>query len=64
MFDWASILSNNIFSIVMCIMLFWKMNEQDKDHKEESKKFAEAIENNTVALTSLTEVMRSMQNEQ
>lgn len=61
--DWGSLLSNNIFSIVMCVMLFWKMNEQDKDHKEESKKFAEAIENNTVALTSLTEVMRGMQNE-
>lgn len=60
--DWGSLLSNNIFSIAMCIMLFWKMNEQDKDHKEESAQFAKAIENNTVALTTLTEVVRDYQN--
>lgn len=59
--DWGSIVGQYAFPIVMCLMLFWKMNEQDKDHKEESSQFAKAIENNTQALTTLTEVIRSQQ---
>ncbi len=43
------------FPIVMCGALFYKMNEQDKAHKEESKKLVEAINNNTIALTKLSE---------
>lgn len=58
MVDWGNLLSNNIFSIVMCLMLFWKLNESDKAHKEESNKFAEAINNNTIAITTLTEMLR------
>lgn len=59
--DWGTIVGQYAFPIVMCLMLFWKMNEQDKDHKEESTQFAKAIENNTKALTTLTEVIRSQQ---
>lgn len=59
--DWGTIVGQYAFPIVMCLMLFWKMNEQDKDHKEESSQFAKAIENNTQALTTLTEVIRSQQ---
>lgn len=59
--DWGSLVGQYAFPIVMCLMLFWKMNEQDKDHKEESSQFAKAIENNTQALTTLTEVIRSQQ---
>lgn len=58
MVDWGNLLSNNIFSIVMCLMLFWKLHESDKAHKEESTKFAEAINNNTIAITTLTEMLR------
>lgn len=58
MADWGNMLSNNIFSIVMCLMLFWKLHESDKAHKEESNKFAEAINNNTIAITTLTEMLR------
>lgn len=56
------LVSNLAFPIAMCVALFWKMNQQDKDHKEESLKFAQAIENNTEALVELTEVIRSMNN--
>lgn len=58
MVDWGNLLSNNIFSIVMCLMLFWKLHESDKSHNEESNKFAEAINNNTIAITTLTEMLR------
>lgn len=56
------LISNLAFPIAMCVALFWKINQQDKDHKEESLKFAQAIENNTEALVELTEVIRNMNN--
>jgi hypothetical protein len=43
------------FPIVMTAALFWKMNKQDDDHKEEMAKVTEAITNNTIALTKLTD---------
>lgn len=60
--DWGNIIGNYVFPIAMCLMLFWKMNEQDKDHKEESKDFTAAIENNTNAITALTEIVKTMAN--
>lgn len=57
--DWGNIIGNYVFPIAMCLMLFWKMNEQDKDHKEEAQQFAKAIENNTNAITALTEVIKA-----
>lgn len=56
--EWGDFISNNVFSIVMCCMLFWKLHESDKSHKEESNKFAEAINNNTIAITELTTMLR------
>lgn len=56
--EWGDFISNNVFSIVMCCMLFWKLHESDKSHKEESNKFAEAINNNTIAITELTAMLR------
>lgn len=56
--EWGDFISNNVFSIVMCCMLFWKLHESDKSHKEESNKFAEAINNNTIAITELTATLR------
>lgn len=43
------------FPIVMAGALFWKMNKQDDDHKEEMAKVTEAINNNTIALTKLSD---------
>ena len=57
--NWGEIIGNYAFPIAMCLMLFWKMNQQDKDHKEEATQFAKAIENNTNAITTLTEVIRN-----
>lgn len=46
------------FPIVMCGALFWKMDKQDKEHKEEMNKSTEAINNNTVALQKLMQMLR------
>lgn len=43
------------FPIVMCGLLFWKMDKDDKAHKEETEKLTKAIENNTIALTKISD---------
>lgn len=45
------------FPIVMCGALFWKMDKQDKEHKEEMNKTTEAINNNTVVLQKLMQML-------
>ena len=41
----------------MCGALFWKMDKQDKEHKEEMNKSTEAINNNTVVLQKLMQML-------
>lgn len=43
------------FPIVMCLMLFKRMSEQDEQHKEEMSKLNESLNNNTIAITQLTD---------
>lgn len=43
------------FPIVCCGALFWRMIKSDDQHKQEMDKINEALNNNTVALTRLTE---------
>lgn len=43
------------FPIVCCGALFWRMVKSDDQHKQEMDKISEALNNNTVALTRLTE---------
>lgn len=43
------------FPIVACAAMFWKVNEQDKAHKEQMDKLSEAVANNTKAIIALTE---------
>lgn len=45
------------FPVVMCCLLFWKLDKSDTAHKEEQEKMAEAVNNNTVALTRLADAM-------
>ena len=42
------------FPIVMCIVMFMRMDKQDELHKEEMDKITTALTNNTVAITNLT----------
>lgn len=41
------------FPIVMCLMLMWYVKEITAKHKDESDKFAEALNNNTLVLQKL-----------
>lgn len=43
------------FPIVCCGALFWKMLKTDEQHKEEMDKITEALNNNTIALTKLSD---------
>lgn len=52
------------FPIVMCGALFWKINKQDEQHKEEMAKITEALENNTIALTKLTGIVSTVEKEE
>lgn len=45
------------FPIVMCAALFWKMDKQDSEHKEEMSKVSEALNNNTLALQHMVDVL-------
>ena len=57
--DIVSIISTVGFPIVACGAMFWKINKQDTQHKEEMITLAKAIDNNTVALTAMKEVIDS-----
>lgn len=41
------------FPIVMCCALFWKMNKQDTQHKEEMDKLSSVINELKLAITEL-----------
>lgn len=41
------------FPIVMCLMLMWYVREISSKHKDESDKFAEALNANTLVLQKL-----------
>ena len=43
------------FPIVCCGALFWKMVKTDEQHKEEMDRVTEALNNNTIALTKLSD---------
>lgn len=49
----TSLISNLGFPIAVACALFWKMNKQDEDHKQEMQKLTEALNNNTLAITQL-----------
>lgn len=43
------------FPIVMCLMMYYRMDKQDETHRQEMDKITESLNNNTIALTKLTE---------
>lgn len=43
------------FPIVCCCAMFWYMVKMEEQHKEEMGKMSEALNNNTIALTKLTD---------
>lgn len=45
------------FPIAMCVMLLWYTKEQGERHREESEKFTEALNKNTLVLQKLCDKM-------
>lgn len=45
------------FPIVACGALFWRMVKSDDMHKEEMDALSKALNNNTIALTQLSDKM-------
>lgn len=43
------------FPIVMCGALFWRMVKSDEQHKQEMDKLSVALNNNTIAITNLSD---------
>lgn len=50
-----TIIGNYGFPIVCCIALYWRGIKQDEAHQAEMTKITEALNNNTLAITKLTE---------
>lgn len=51
--DFVSLISNVGFPIFACIMMYKAMEKERKDHKEESDKWVEALNNNTNVMKTL-----------
>lgn len=51
------------FPIVMCGALFWKSNKSDQQHKEETDRLSEALNNNTAVMQRLVEKLGGANNE-
>ena len=45
------------FPIAMCLLLFWYIREQSDSHKEEIGKLSEAVNNNTLIIQRLTDIL-------
>lgn len=53
MADFVSLISNVGFPIFACIMMFKSMEKEQENHKQESEKWTEALNNNTMVMREL-----------
>ena len=53
----STIISTVGFPIGACIAMFWYINKQSDIHKQEIDKLSDALNNNTIALTKLTDAI-------
>ena len=45
------------FPIVMCLIFAWYIKDLNESHKEETEKFTEALNSNTIVLQKLCDTM-------
>ena len=50
-----NIISTVGFPIAVCLICFWYINKIQEQHKEETAKLAEALNNNTVVMQQLVD---------
>ena len=55
----TSLIGSLGFPIAACIAMFSMLNKEREEHKAEMTKVTEAIQNNTLALQSLTDKLES-----
>lgn len=48
------------FPIAMCLVMMWYIKDQNERHDEESKKFAEAINNNSLIIQKICDKIESL----
>ena len=53
--DFVSLISNVGFPIFACIMMYKAMDKEREDHKDESAKWIEALNNNTNVMQKLVD---------
>lgn len=53
MADFVSLISNVGFPIFACVMMFKSMEKEQENHKIESDKWTEALNNNTMVMKQL-----------
>ena len=51
----TTLISSLGFPIAACIYCFWMLNKEREEHKAEMAEVTKAINNNTLAVTTLTE---------
>ena len=51
----SALISNLGFPIACVVAMFWMMNKEREDHKEEMQKVTDAVNNNTLALQRLVD---------
>lgn len=57
--DLSALISTLGFPIAMCLIMCYYINKINDAHKEETGKFAEALNNNTVVLQKLCDKLDS-----
>lgn len=57
--DLTTLISTLGFPIAMCLIMCYYINKINDAHKEETDKFAEALNNNTVVLQKLCDKLDS-----
>ena len=55
----AGLISSVGFPICACIAIFWQLNKQSEQHKQEMDKMSEAINNNTLVMQKLIDKLGS-----
>lgn len=56
--DILTLLGSYAFPIVMCVAFFWKMDKDQRQHREEMDKMTDALNNNTLAIQHLADMQR------
>lgn len=51
--DAMNIITNVGFPIAVCLICFWYINKMQEQHKAETDKLAEALNNNTLVIQQL-----------